>query len=64
MKAKEGDVFACIKTLVMDDKSISFIKGCIYVSLYDNFITNEKNNDRHEFKKCSKFLKKHFIKLK
>ena len=48
-KIREGDVFACIEHVVMEDGSVSYIKGKTYVSEKDGCITDENHDENHEW---------------
>jgi len=39
----------CIKTVVMDDGSITYIKGREYHSTCNDYLTNEQHNAQHQW---------------
>lgn len=46
---KKGEKYKCIKTVVMDDNSIAYIKGKIYPCEQDNCLTNESGEENHDW---------------
>lgn len=46
-KIEKGDKFLCLENYIMDDNVISYTKGKIYKSDYDNSITDNDLDDTH-----------------
>lgn len=44
---RKGDVFECIKDVVMDNNDVAYIKGKTYYSEFDECITDEQHEDKH-----------------
>ena len=47
---KRGDVFECIKHVVMDDGRVVYVKGKKYASEKDGCITNDEHDENHEWR--------------
>lgn len=68
MKIKKDDRFRCIKDLQMImtptvKGEIAYHKGNLYISECDNCITDDQQNDRHQWSDSNCF-REHFIKIK
>lgn len=62
MKIKIGNEFVCIKKVIMDDKSVKYIKGKIYCCENTNDSIINESNQEHYWTQSN--LKKHFVKIK
>lgn len=49
---KKGDKFWCTNSVVMDDESISYVKGYVYGSDKDWCITNNQGDTEHDWEGC------------
>lgn len=62
MKIKKGDKFVCIKKVIMDDKSVKYIKGKIYCCENNNDSIIDESNQEHYWTQSKS--KKYFLKIK
>lgn len=46
---KKGEKYKCIKTVVMDDGEIAYIKGKTYPCEQDGCITDEQGDEEHNW---------------
>ena len=46
----KGDVFKCIQHVIMEDGSVAYVEGKIYASEKDDCITNDENDENHEWR--------------
>ena len=65
-KIKVGDIFVCIKKVIMDNdkKDIAYKKGYLYDCEEDGCITNIDDEKNHSWTKYNKETKEHFLRLK
>lgn len=49
MEIKKGERYLCRSTVVMDSGEIAYIKGKVYLSERDGFITDEQGDSKHSW---------------
>jgi len=58
-RIKQGEKFLCIKDLIMDDDTIAYTKGKVYLSEMRNCITDNEDCTLHEMQDMDDFFE-HF----
>jgi hypothetical protein len=56
-KIEKGDTFKCIKNFKMEDDSVEYSKGAVYVSDVDDCITDNSSDEYHDMADYKKFFK-------
>ena len=64
MKIKKGNEFVCIKNVKRKQENCFYLKGHLYLSIFDDCITNEFGENNHYWNPKDTRYKKHFVKLK
>lgn len=49
---RKGDMFECIEDVIMDDGEVSYVKGKVYASEANGYITDEQKDEFHRWEDC------------